>query len=130
MIPKTREKAQLPPKKELVKDSHPGSSINLLNRNNPLKSLNPTFKPSIGLRNISSDLNKFKVDKSPSPSPSLLDSKLLKFKKTGGSLSTSLLKQYKHMSNLSNSGTSIVSSTNQTQHRRTGSTKSMNNNYN
>jgi len=143
-------------KKELVRDNSSSiSSSNLINKNN--LNIKNTLKPSsstLGIGSLSSDLNKYKVEVK---SPGLIDSRLMKFKKTSNSLSTSsLLKQYKQMSNLSNSGNSIVgsgsgsggsngsgqgsgglsstgSSTNLYQHKRTGSStassKAVSNNF-
>jgi len=125
-------------KKETIKDMKENtlskeitsiSSTNLISKNHINNLSTTSLKPSIGIGGLTSELNKFKVEKSPG----ILDNKLsLKPKKHSNSLSTSsLLKQYKQITNLSKSGNSIIGSTsNLSQHKRSGSISSAKSNYN
>ena len=127
--------------KVLTRDSSSVSSLNISNNGFKVSSL--SAKPTIKISGLSVDINKYKNNNFNNSinqnstlkiekTPNLIESKLLGFKKGGNSLSTSsLLKQYKQMTNLSKSGNSIIgSSINLSQHKRTGSTSSASNNLN
>jgi hypothetical protein len=104
-------------KKDMLRENN--SSYTLIKKEN-IKKLTASPIPNLIVGNM---FDKMKMDKSPS----LLDNRLLKLKKSTNSFSTSsLLKNSRQMSNLSSTGTGSVNGTSSgisiiSSHKRTGS---------